>query len=291
MMTEENNESNFGDKADAFDADSAQDFFEALETEVNSAIADPKGSKETPQQESGPIQETREVKAEAPNTDANWEKRYKDSSREAQKMNSKLKQFEPFVPLLDAMKNDGGLVDHVRDYLQGGGKPSKTIKERLNLDEDFVFDANEAVSDPASDSAKLFDAHVNTAVNQRVGNMMASERKKSAQTEADRAKAQAADDFKKRNNMSNEEFGDMMTKANKTPMTLDDIFYLVNKDKVAANVANSTKEEMLTQMKTVRDIPSSNAGINSAPVERKLDDEVFDSLKGSDGDLENLFGS
>jgi len=291
MMTEETNESNFGDKADAFDADSAQDFFEALETEVNSAIADPKGSEETPQQESGPVQETREVKAEAPKTDTDWEKRYKDSSREAQKMNSKLKQFEPFVPLLDAMKNDGGLVDHVRDYLQNGGKPSKTIKERLNLDEDFVFDANEAVSDPTSDSAKLFDAHVNTAVNQRVGNMMASERKKSAETEANRAKAQAADEFKKRNNMSNEEFGEMMTKANKTPMTLDDIFYLVNKDKVAANVANSTKEEMLTQMKTVRDIPSSNAGINSAPVEKNLDNDVFDSLKGSDGDLENLFGN
>ena len=287
----ETNESNSANEASAFDADSAQDFFEALETEVNSAIADPKESEETPQQESGPLQETREVNAEAPKTDANWEKRYKDSSREAQKMNSKLKQFEPFVPLLDAMKNDGGLVEHVRDYLQNGGKPSKTIKERLNLDEDFVFDANEAVSDPTSDSAKLFDAHVNTAVNQRVGNMMASERKKSAKTETDRAKAQAADDFKKRNNMSNEEFGVMMDKANKTPMTLDDIFYLVNKDKVAANVARSTKEDMLTQMKTVRDIPSSNAGINSAPVDKNLDDDVFDSLKGSDGDLESLFGN
>ena len=132
---------------------------------------------------------------------------------------------------------------------------------------------------------------MNTAVNQRVGNMMASERKKSAKTEADRAKAQAADDFKKRNNMSNEEFGDMMDTANKTPMTLDDIFYLVNKDKVAANVANSTKEDMLTQMKRVRDIPSSNAGINSAPADKNLDDDIFDSLKGSDGDLESLFGN
>jgi len=288
---EEINESNSAGQADAFDADSAQDFFEALETEVNSAIADPKVSEETPRQPSGPVQETRKVKAEAPTTDTDWEKRYKDSSREAQKMNSKLKQFEPFVPLLDAMKNDGGLVDHVRDYLQNGGKPSKTIKERLQLDEDFIFDANEAVSDPTSDSAKLFEAHVNTAVNQRVGNMMASERKKNAKITTDRAKAQAADDFKQRNNMSDGDFTDMMDKANKTPMTLDDIFYLVNKDKVAANVAKSTKEDMLTQMKTVRDIPSSNAGINSAPVDKNLDDEIFDSLKGSDGDLESLFGN
>ena len=120
---------------------------------------------------------------------------------------------------------------------------------------------------------------------------MASERKKNAKITTDRAKAQAADDFKQRNNMSDGDFTDMMDKANKTPMTLDDIFYLVNKDKVAANVAKSTKEDMLTQMKTVRDIPSSNAGINSAPVDKNLDDEIFDSLKGSDGDLESLFGN
>jgi len=287
---EETNESNSANKGDAFDADSAQDFFEALENEVNSAIADPAETGENPKQQSEPVRETHEAKAEAPKPATDWEKRYKDSSREALKMNSKLKQFEPFVPLLDAMKNDGGLVEHVRDYLQNGGAPNKTIKERLQLDDDFVFDANEAVTDPKSDSAKLFEAHVNTAVNQRVGKMMQSERQKNAKISTDRAKAQAADEFKKRNNMSDADFQTMMDKANKTPMTLDDIFYLVNKDKVAANVAQSTKEDMLQQMKTVRDIPSSNAGVNSAEVEKKVDDEIFDSLKDSDGDLESLFG-
>ena len=96
-MIEENNESNSANKDDVFAADTAQDFFEALESEVNSAIADPKESEVTPQQNSGPFQETRTVKAEAPRTETDWEKRYKDSSREAVKMNSKLKQFEPFV--------------------------------------------------------------------------------------------------------------------------------------------------------------------------------------------------
>ena len=48
----------------------------------------------------------------------------------------------PFIPVLDAMKNDSGLVDHVRSYLTGGGKPSTTIQERLGLDEDFVDRTN-----------------------------------------------------------------------------------------------------------------------------------------------------
>ena len=53
------------------------------------------------------------------------------------------------------MKKDSGLVDHVRDYLQSGGKPDKTMKEKLKLDDDFVFDPNEAYEDPDSDSGNF----------------------------------------------------------------------------------------------------------------------------------------
>ena len=50
------------------------------------------------------------------------------------------------------------------------------------------------------------------------------------------------------------------------------------------------KKDMLNQMKNVREIPASSAGVNSAKVEQKYEDEVFDALKGSDGDIEDLFG-
>ena len=35
-----------------------------------------------------------------------WEKRYKDSSREAVRMRDEMKEIKPFVPILDAMKKD-----------------------------------------------------------------------------------------------------------------------------------------------------------------------------------------
>ena len=91
--------------------------------------------------------------------------------------------------------------------------------------------------------------------------------------------------------MSDQDFEAMMGKAKEHKMTLEDIHYLINRDQANANIANNTKKDMLDQMKNVREIPASSAGVNSAKVEQKYEDEVFDALKGADGDLENLFGS
>ena len=89
-----------------------------------------------------------------------------------------MSELKPFIPVLDAMKNDSGLVDHVRNYLTGGGKPSATIQDQLGLGEDFVFDAQEAMSDGNSDSAKLMNAHVDRMVQGRVGQMIGAEKEK-----------------------------------------------------------------------------------------------------------------
>jgi len=47
---------------------------------------------------------------------------------------------------------------------------------------------------------------------------------------------------------------------------------------------------MLKQMKNVRNIPTSASGTNSAQVQSSPDDNVFDQIVGSDGDIDNLFG-
>ena len=48
---------------------------------------------------------------------------------------------------------------------------------------------------------------------------------------------------------------------------------------------------MLGQMKNVRDIPASASGANSQVEGAKsFEDNVFDALVDSDGDLDNLFG-
>ena len=116
------------------------DFFSGLEDSVNGMQTEGETNQNTDvtQQDVGPAKETRTT---SPGTEVNWDdesnpykQRYKDSSREAVRMNEELSDLKPFVPVLNAMKNDSGLVDHVRDYLENGGAPSKTVSENLGLD-------------------------------------------------------------------------------------------------------------------------------------------------------------
>ena len=268
----------------------SSDFFEALEDNVNSAIQDNiKETEVTRAQSSGPEQVTHTPKEQGTEGNIDWEKRYKDSTREAQRMNQELQTLKPYVPVLNAMKKDTGLVEHVRDYLREGGAPAKSLPEKLGLDEDFQFNADE-LSDPNSDSSKLLNAQVDSQVQARLKQVMAAERQQMQKGQANQKRAQEAEDFQKRHNMSPEEFQAMMGEAGKRKITLDDIYHLLNKDKVNQNVANNTKDDMLKQMKNVRNIPTSASGTNSAQVESSPDSDVFDKIVGSDGDIDNLFG-
>ena len=92
------------------------------------------------------------------------------------------------------------------------------------------------------------------------------------------------------NSMSDEEFNAMMVKAKEGKMTLDDVNYLVNREKAASNIANSTKAEMMNQMNKVRDIPATASGVNSPRAEKSMDDQIFDDLMESGAGVDELFG-
>ena len=294
-MTEETTQSNPETAQDAVFGSEGNDFFEALENNVNGAIQDEaQPSEVTPTPNSGPEQVTHVESEEGSKneTKVDWEQRYKDSTREAQRLHGEMSELKPFIPVLDAMKNDSGLVDHVRNYLTGGGKPSTTIQERLGLDEDFVFDAQEAMSDPKSDSAKLMNAHVDRLVQGRVGQMIGAEKKHSAKMAQDIRRKREEKDFRAKYNMSDEEYAKFVSSAKEHVLSLEDVHYLLNKEKTAANTANSTKQDMLNQMQNVRNIPASASGANSqGSKEQSMEDNVFNALKGVDDELDNLFGN
>ena len=295
-MTEEKTQGN-PDAAQAEEAvfgPSSGDFFDALENDVNGAIQDEtQPSEVTPPQESGPDQVTHvqsEEGSKKENT-VDWEQRYKDSTREAQKLHQEITDLKPFIPVLDAMKQDSGLVDHVRNYLTNGGKPSATIQDQLGLGEDFVFDQQEAMTDPNSDSAKLMNAHVDRQVQGRVQQMLSAEQQRAAETQNEINRRKEEEAFRAKHDMTDEEYEGFVNAAKDHILTLEDVHYLLNKDKTATNTANSTKKDMLDQMKTVRTMPTSASGANSqGSKEQSVEDSLFDSLKGVDGDLDNLFG-
>ena len=290
-----------GMQADSFEAAEAQSnegseaFFNDLEQQVNGGIID-ETAEVTQQEISGSEQVTHNTQSvgsenvETPTDDGtDWKKRYEDSSREAVKLSEQYRSVEPFVPVLEAMKNDSGLVDHVRDYLKNGGKPAQSVQEQLGLDEDFVFDAND-IADPDSDSAKVMNAHVDTMVQKRVGQMLNVEKQRAQQMQQAQARVSEEKAFMKKNNMNQDQFNAFKEKAQQHVMTLDDVNYLLNRNQNNTNVANSTKNEMLNQMKNVRNMPTSASGANSQGQQRSESDEVFDLINGFDNDVDNLFG-
>ena len=99
------------------------------------------------------------------------------------------------------------------------------------------------------------------------------------------------EEFKKKHKMSDEKFEMFKKAAAAKPMTLDDAYYLINRDMQARNIANNTKKDMLGQMQNVRNIPTSSSDSNNQGNSQKSpDNQLFDNMLGLDEDVDNLFG-
>ena len=269
-------------------------FFDALDRDVNGAIIDDEDNEIQETIDTLPDmatqQEDNNSSADPSSEDVNWEKRYKDSSREAQKMKAKLDEVETFKPFIESLKSDEGMVQTIKEYLEHGRKPVD-MTEKLNLPDDFVFDMDEAVQKPSSDSAKVFNNMVDNLVNTRVQNELKTDRESRNKEASQAQQRQMADKFRSENNISEDEFEGMMEWANDHEISFEDIHFLKNKDKYMSNVAKNTKSDMLNQMKAVRSIPTSASATNSsAKAESDPNKMVFDALKNIDGGVDNLFG-
>lgn len=135
---------------------------------------------------------------------------------------------------------------------------------------------------------------VDKVVRKRANQILANE-KEEAQRMQNKLQAQnEAKEFKERNGLTDEEFqaflDDAEARFKSGHLTFDDMYHLINRKKVNANVANSTKEDMLKQMKGVRDIPTSQSNTNNAGKTSNPSDSLFDALLDIDGNLDNLFG-
>ncbi len=280
---------------------SSSEFFDQLENEVNGAVNDElidsvvqqtiDTGNESPATNEGPEKVTPQTDIQGnSNSTIDWEKRYKDSSREAQKLSAKVKKLTPFEPLLNVMRKDEGLVTHIKDYLQNGGKPDKSVKEELGLREDFHYDPNEAIEDPASDSAKVFNAHVDKAVKAKLDKTLAAKDKESKKALAQKQMVDQANAFQKEHKVEPEMMKEVLKKAYSSKLSLEDSYYLLNRTQASNNIANNVRQEVVQQMENVRNIPQSASQTNSADVQTNPTDDVFDTLLGQDENVENLFG-
>tara|TARA_Y100001963_G_scaffold102945_1_gene141703 strand:- start:963 stop:1853 length:891 start_codon:yes stop_codon:yes gene_type:complete len=283
---------------DAVLGSESEDFFQALENDVNGLVQETQPKKETVAQETpykqGPSKADVSNQGAQPSELDTIKQRYSASSREAQNLRAQLNELKPFVPVLDAMKKDNGLVSHVRDYFQNGGKVNQDIKSQLKLDEDFEFDPDDMVKNQDGDSRKVFNAMVDKIVQQRIGETVEGIQQQNAESDYTNQMNAKAQDFMQRNGLTSDEFMNFVNEAqhkfSTEGMSFDDMWLVVNKNRAAQNVANSTKKEMLNQMKGVRNIPTSQSASNNAGKPSSPNDNVFDALLNSDGNIEDLLG-
>ena len=279
-----------GEVAD--DTEGSSDFFDSLEQQVNGAVNDdniPQPETEQVTQQADPEDTGNEVQTDWKTKAETLEKRYSDSTREAQRLkaeNDGLTELSKFKPLIEHLKNSPDAVQALRDNL--GNKP-RSLTERFG--DDFVFDAHEAMSDPKSDSAKVMQEYIAKNAQQQASAIINKEKQQFQVEEQQIDLARQADEFKQRTGMSDAEFEDLQARANEHVLTLDDVYYLLNRDQVSKNVADNTKADMLNQMKKVRDIPQSASNANSPGREAQSPDErIFDVINNLDGDADDLFG-
>ena len=261
---------------------SSNDFFESLDNQVNGGILEP--SQSTSEQ-SGNTQTSpnAEVQNEVPDNNLDTlQKRYSDSSREAKRLNSKLQELEPYMPILDAMREDPNLISHVRNYFEGGGQTPETLNQQLNLNEDFVFDADEAFAKPDSDSAKVLGATIDGVVQRRLSNVLQSQKQENA-------KMAKETQFKQKMDMSDDEWRNFTEFAKSKSLELEDIYYLMNRKNRDVQIADNARQEIHNKMREVQQQPATIATQGSVPVEKSQDDSVFDTILGSGSELEKAF--
>ena len=266
-----------------FDENASNDFFESLDQNVNGGIQEKQELTQSTSENIGDNTPSSPSEVQPQDDNEVLQKRYSDSSREAKRLNGKLSELEPYMPILDAMREDPNLIQHVRNYFEGGGQAPETMTQKLKLSEDFMFDADDAFSNPDSDSARVLGATVDGIVQKRLGQALQGQK-------AENQRLTKETTFRNKHDMSDEEWNDFVAYAKGKSLELDDIYYLKNRQNRDTKIADDARNKVATQMKKAQDQPRSLATAGSAPVEQSPDDSVFDAIVGLDSDLESAFG-
>jgi hypothetical protein len=261
----------------------SDDFFAELDNSVNSGIIDEPLPSTSNINSDNTLSSPSEVQTgEQQENVESLQKRYSDSSREARRLNSQVQEMEPYLPILEAMRDDPNLIQHVRNYFEGGGQTPQNMAEKLKLPEDFMFDADDAFSTPDSDSAKVLGATIDGIVQRRLNTALQGQR-------SENQKLAKETSFRQKHELSDGEWETFVEFAKSKSLELDDIYYLMNRRNRDEKIADNTRYEMHNKMREVQGKPGSLATKGGTQVEESPDDRVFEAILGSDSELEKAF--
>ena len=151
----------------------------------------------------------------------------------------------------------------------------KSLKEALGLDDTFVYDSEQAIQDPNSDSGRYRRAEI----------MLEVRRQGSEQREVD-ARDQALEDYRVEkkafiaaHQMNETQWKAFEAKAANVPVSLEDLYLLQNKDRFAQNIARSTVDQRIQQRASMNQInPSLASSQGDMAPQPQTDDDLFNKM-------------
>jgi hypothetical protein len=219
-------------------------------------------------------------------------KSYSDSSREAQRLaqeNKQLKQYEEYIPILDEMRRDPDLVNHVSNYLEGNNETER-VATRLGLAEDFIYDEREAMDNPKSDSAKVLKTVVGDVVKENLARERERIRKEvdrvRMQDTFDRQRASVAEKY----NLSLKDTDELDGWAKNHALNYEDIYWLKNRDSRDQEIARNAVDEVREKSRQMAATPKSLASKGSGEqLPANPDKEIFEGILKQMGGMQSVF--
>jgi len=282
-------------------------FFQTIEQQVNGAIYETEPTAtlndlgtvnldpvEPSVSDSKPVSEPNPISAEVADMRKEldeFKQRYSDSSKEAKRLyeeNREMSDYKDYIPILQTMREDPGLINHVRSYLEGNVTPP-TVKDELKLPEDFIFDGDEAIRDPNSQSAKVLGNMIDRGVEQRLKQHTQLENKERVQREQQSSQAIKMDEFKEKMSMDNDQFNEFVEFAKGRQLTLDDIYFLMHREDRDKIIAKKAIDEREKQLKKMKGVPPSMASTGGYQEEINPDEQVFEAIAKAAAE-KNIFG-
>jgi hypothetical protein len=256
------------------DTDDSQvaDFFADLEATIEpgliGSIAKPKPSTKQPV----PGAEPSEEPEEDPQKELKLlKKRYADSSREAQRLaaeNRELSEYRNYIPILKAMRQDPNMVQHLSSYLAKKDTPA-SIKDRLGLDEGFVFDPDSAMNDPDSDSAKVLSAVIDGRVQHQLQQTLQQQEQARELAARERYIQQQKEELKTKYKVGDEFISELDTWANDHELTVEDIMFLKVREERDRKIASDMARSMNKHRNKMANTNPTLASISSLPADKE----------------------
>jgi hypothetical protein len=187
-----------------------------------------------------------------------------------------LKAMETQTKNIDALIESNKAVPQAVQEKTQQEQPKNLAEYLFGKDkaEEFVYDPEEAVSDPNSDSAKYHRAEIALETRKQIDRDKAETREENAQQVFAKEKEALMGEFK----MSEADFQRFEKEAEKRNVTLKDIYLMIHREEISKNIAKNTTKDYANQRTRMSNMSPSMSAKGGQELQKESSSQYFSRL-------------